>query len=1131
MYVPRPLVAWMVAAVVLADGALGEDCDGNGIDDVDDLNLRALDVAVDSRWPVGLYPQDSAVADVDRDGFGDLLLLERQVGRLSVFPGSIEGVTVPVTFDTAPSSSFAVGDFTGDGEIDAIVVGPLSPFAQFYEGRPGFDFAKAVDVEHGGAGGHVVRSSDFDRDGHLDAIFLNRFEPGVFVIFGSGDGTFAPPQPLVLGEGVRPVSLVVGTMASMPPDAGPWIAVGTQPADSDDALVDSIFFAPRLVRGDRDALLRLDLPALGPTRDFVAGDFDGNETVDFGMAEDSGVALAVYFAEGDGFTRTVALSESPGRVLAADSMDLDGDGDLDIALSSDRPEVVLLTNHGGRRFVEAPPERRQRLEVVPRRVVAGQFDDRESPGVAVTSWNDDLERSEVAILRVETVPSSRDDDRDAQLDRCRDCDTNDVSDGEAFQRGAEDCNRNGVPDDCDFDSRSVLPVLTDRLGVPSALRAAAADFDGDGRQDLFVAVSFSISNPLPVVAFGRGDGSFERPPHLDQSTGRRLITGDWNEDDRPDVAWQQGGALFVAYGRGDGTFDRAVLQPFVGHRVGDVAAGDFDGDGLLDLAGASEESIVIHFGLPGEDFAEPRSLPVEGLSQIEELLVRDFDGNSVDDIGFSSRSAGRVFGSVHFRKDRVSTVNTLRLDEWLAPRPAAIDIDDDGVPELAFVADDPDRGCSVDAVLYARGEDENYVRIKDIRGTRGDRSFLGVEAADIDGDGNQDLLLFRVVDGGPGMGGLHVWFGTGGGQFSTDHFVPIFRPRSVLVASFDGGNRDDVAVVASDGTFEAIDVFRSLERPTLEDCNRNGVPDSCEVADPEVDCDRNGIPDECERSFSDVNENGLSDECETTGFKYLVEGRRALRGPPGSSLTGTYDLVMEPQSARIGGLGAQGWALSIAAFGIDIESITTDGTAGADQFEFPTVGVRNGGFEKSELASAGAVRGAVSSVVLSMTQPITLPVDRPSPVARISVRATAPVGGDLSATLRYFDGLTGTGQSVRNVTTRNGQSVIPFLGMRRVTLSSQPAIFRRGEANGDGRVDISDAIFILDWLFLGGPAPPCEKAADADDSGAHNLSDAVSIASWLFLGGSSLPAPGPTRCGRDDTGDTLGCASIEPCGG
>src|SRR4030095_13920324 len=51
--------------------------------------------------------------------------------------------------------------------------------------------------------------------------------------------------------------------------------------------------------------------------------------------------------------------------------------------------------------------------------------------------------------------------------------------------------------------------------------------------------------------------------------------------------------------------------------------------------------------------------------------------------------------------------------------------------------------------------------------------------------------------------------------------------------------------------------------------------------------------------------------------------------------------------------------------------------------------------------------------------------------------------------------------------------------------------FRRGDANSDAILDLSDAIFTLASLFSGGPAPACEDAADSNDDGTLDISDAI----------------------------------------
>jgi hypothetical protein len=85
------------------------------------------------------------------------------------------------------------------------------------------------------------------------------------------------------------------------------------------------------------------------------------------------------------------------------------------------------------------------------------------------------------------------------------------------------------------------------------------------------------------------------------------------------------------------------------------------------------------------------------------------------------------------------------------------------------------------------------------------------------------------------------------------------------------------------------------------------------------------------------------------------------------------------------------------------------------------------------------------------------------------------------------------------------------------------AVYVRGDATRDGRVDISDAIRILGALFLGS-ALPCLDAADTNDDGQLNITDAIYLLGFLFLGGPEPPPPFPGE-GEDPTPDALDCAS------
>jgi sugar lactone lactonase YvrE len=95
------------------------------------------------------------------------------------------------------------------------------------------------------------------------------------------------------------------------------------------------------------------------------------------------------------------------------------------------------------------------------------------------------------------------------------------------------------------------------------------------------------------------------------------------------------------------------------------------------------------------------------------------------------------------------------------------------------------------------------------------------------------------------------------------------------------------------------------------------------------------------------------------------------------------------------------------------------------------------------------------------------------------------------------------------------------LGPRR----SEPPVetrFLRSDATGDGRLDISDPIATLGYLFLGSAVSGCLDAIDSDDSGTATISDAILALNYLFTGGPAPPPPFPEP-GPDPTEDSVRC--------
>jgi len=141
--------------------------------------------------------------------------------------------------------------------------------------------------------------------------------------------------------------------------------------------------------------------------------------------------------------------------------------------------------------------------------------------------------------------------------------------------------------------------------------------------------------------------------------------------------------------------------------------------------------------------------------------------------------------------------------------------------------------------------------------------------------------------------------------------------------------------------------------------------------------------------------------------------------------------------------------------------------------------------------------------------------------------------------VKVFQGIGGWEFSVRLQSSADFDAVPITEGF---TVSLRPSgappgpRFVRGDANADGSINITDGVFVLNFLFIGGPEPRCTDAADSDDNGMLNITDGVAILNWLFLSGRTPPPPSPSTanytpsdCGEDPTADDQTCADFPSC--
>ena len=84
-----------------------------------------------------------------------------------------------------------------------------------------------------------------------------------------------------------------------------------------------------------------------------------------------------------------------------------------------------------------------------------------------------------------------------------------------------------------------------------------------------------------------------------------------------------------------------------------------------------------------------------------------------------------------------------------------------------------------------------------------------------------------------------------------------------------------------------------------------------------------------------------------------------------------------------------------------------------------------------------------------------------------------------------------------------------------------------GDFDTDGALSITDAIALLNFLFLGSPDSSCTQTGDANRDGNIDITDGISLLGFLFLGREAPPAPFPD-CGIDPDRDD--CERHPSCG-
>ncbi len=314
-----------------------------------------------------------------------------------------------------------------------------------------------------------------------------------------------------------------------------------------------------------------------------------------------------------------------------------------------------------------------------------------------------------------------------------------------------------------------------------------------------------------------------------------------------------------------------------GHAAGApyyAAVGDFNGDGLPDLAVASTTGLNIFLGKGNGSFQTPTTVAAGLLPQ--GVVVGDFNADGNLDVAVANYVSGTV--SVFLGNGDGTFQPQTAYASGNGPESVQVaDVNWDGIQDLV-VTNLVDNNVSVflgngdgtfqAAVTYSTGHGPNKIAVGDLNGdgfadiatanfydndvtvllNNGDGTFgvpqayatgagsRSVETADLNGDGILDLIV-----GNYNANSLSVLLGNGDGTFQNQvSYATGTSPLQMCVADFNGDNRLDVVIANSndnsvslllgkgDGTFQSQVAYPVGNAPlavAVADFNGDGLPD------------------------------------------------------------------------------------------------------------------------------------------------------------------------------------------------------------------------------------------------------------------------------------------------------------------
>ncbi len=717
----------------------------------------------------------------------------------------------------------------------------------------------------------------------------------------------------------------------------------------------------------------------------------------------------------------------------------------------------------------------------------------------------------------------------------------------------------------------------------STYMVRAADLDGDGYDDILAA------DPATTAYLIRNDrGAFQGPRALSQARASRwIMVGDWNKDGRLDIATANFSlnsvSVFLGDGNGGLAFlkDYSIVQPHSGESL------DYDGDGDLDLiVGHGTEGVLPFEGRGDGSFLQRN--PVSGFPPCGRFVfTADWNNDGKGDLLLTCQDTtpqGLISKAVAgISRGDGSYEQTLGLATQGIATAGAADLNGDLQQDFALVSE----GSRTLSVHRGKGDGRFLQQIP--FGPTGDLpSFVAAPDLDADGrfdvvtadTGSSALTVFwgrageqfleagKVTIGSGTASAVADLDGDGAGDFffpssgsaSVDIFMgPGFRSSAVpslttptelaykqlVVVDL---NADDVPDLAGSNLAGSILLVTLLDRSGKVLKSQSlpagllSSPLSAGRLDGNETVDLAGLRIATSEVAIFLNQDGAKfvealpvptlerpralvlGDVDRDGFVDMIVSASAVLAVHYGKGDGSFTEFVEagrseaPRSfleLAMGDVSGDTLPDLIAATSAAPEVFVLYGR-GNRAFEKPATVKLSSGPRSLFIADVNR-DGFLDITTANSNQTVSFIFNR----GLDGLDPPFNFGGDLPQPLDHLVGDLNQ-DGVPDLALFTAGTAYVFDG---VPSDAPTGPFRRGDADENGKTEITDAIALLGYLFLGSERP-CEDASDADDDGHLNLTDALVVLKWLFQAGVEPPRPGPLLCGEDPTPDELGACSL-----